>query len=38
MIKHSYVYRLLTIQLLPIIEIYIELYDWKRCDHMTEMR
>ena len=33
----SYLYCLLTIQLPPITEIYIELYGWKRFENITEM-
>ena len=38
MIKHSSAYHLLTVQLPPIIEIYIKLYGWERCPHTTEKR
>ena len=38
MIKHSSVYHLLTVQPPLITEIYIELYSWEQCDHITEMR
>ena len=38
MIKHFSMHDLLTVELPPITEIYIELYGWKRCDHITEMK
>ena len=36
MIKHSSVHHLVTVKPPPITEIYIELYGWEWCDHITE--